>query len=910
MSKAKTCEDRGRAQHLSAGQMKDRLQQPAQEQTTKTMDLKRKLGIGSGQSYELIRSTQSLVERLNLNTGDISIQPVHPSIMGQDNWFSITYSSSKTTRYFSCQNERERDEWIVSLRKTLTPMEDRRRTDNSLKICVFEVKGLSDKKNYFCEIHLDDKIYARTSSKKMTGMCFWGEYFTFSELPKVEKITILIFKDKGKQRKQRKPVGRVKICVSSVLSRREVEKWYTVEKTSRRDSPSIRIKCQYQSIDILPLPEYQDFLKYLRDDYKLVCKMLEPQISVKVKEELSASLMNIFNIEEVAEDVLADLVVDEISSNENETLTFRGNSIATKSMEAYMKLVGEKYLEDTLRSTLNDILHSDLDLEVDPVKVSNADILFSHRQDLRNVVTIVWKRISNSHSLFPVRLQRCLHKIRQYLVQMGKEDMADKLTSSCLFLRYLCPAVLGPNLFNLTDEYPNERSNRNLTLIAKTLMTLANFARYEGKENSMEFMNIFLDEESENMRKFLQIVSGPPPEDWIDNLSGSSDRVDLGKHSSLLHTILVENISKIPAASNVNFDELKTILNDINGSLHRPTTKILDSIAEPTPVKLGRLSVEQNLQKPVTPTNYQSTGISNWIGLGSWTLGRGDKRSKPHVSRPIPQHELRSNGQSTFYTPESTESSSSSTSLTPSPKYNEDPRMWAYNSQTVGGIRKPSRISASSISIIDDSDSESSSASSHYRGSDISGHQHGLRYSTLPRPRTAETKTLSDYEREIHGLRSAMETLQVKLHDAERRLQMQQCVGSSSGSDRSTNSPRQSPAKDDFISRINMQHQQHQQPEDQVKAIVSRLLKEEDMLRRDRVEIGEEAGDKEMMILLQQRKIKALDEANNRLQVELSKLGDDCNTGPRPGYRTKSKSVQDTPKTVDELLDSFNDTPV
>ena len=49
------------------------------------MDLKRKLGIGTGngQSYELIRSTQSLVDRLNLNSEDISIQPVHPSIMGQ-----------------------------------------------------------------------------------------------------------------------------------------------------------------------------------------------------------------------------------------------------------------------------------------------------------------------------------------------------------------------------------------------------------------------------------------------------------------------------------------------------------------------------------------------------------------------------------------------------------------------------------------------------------------------------------------------------------------------------------------------------------------------------------------------------------------------------------------------------------
>ena len=79
----------------------------------------------------------------------------------QDNWFAITYTSSNTTRYFSCQNSRERDEWITSLRRTLSPAEDRRRTENSLKMCVFEVKGLPDKKKYFCEIHVDDKIYAR-----------------------------------------------------------------------------------------------------------------------------------------------------------------------------------------------------------------------------------------------------------------------------------------------------------------------------------------------------------------------------------------------------------------------------------------------------------------------------------------------------------------------------------------------------------------------------------------------------------------------------------------------------------------------------------------------------------------------------------------------------------------------------
>ena len=467
--------------------------------------------------------------------------------------------------------------------------------------------------------------------------------------------------------------------------------------------------------------------------------------------------------------------------------------------------------------------------------------------------------------------------------------MASKLVSSCLFLRYLCPAILGPNLFNITDEYPSERSNRNLTLIAKTLQTLANFARYEGKENSMEFMNSFLDEEMGNMKTFLQLVSSPPPEDWIHDLNLGNDKADLGRHLSNLHTILVENISKVPSSDNLNLDHIKAVLNDINANLHRPLTSTLDNIAEPTPVKIKRMSVEDKVPSP--PAVSQTNVISNWM---SWTLGRGDKKTK--VSEPIPQHKFKSGGgggggpvKTTFYTPDVTESSSSSASLTPSPKYSANPGLWAHAQS--GGIRKNAR-SVSSISIIDDSDSESSSGCSQYRVEGGGGHP-ALHFSTLPRPRT-ETKTLSDYEREIHGLRSAMESLQVKLQDAERRLQSQQCSGSSSGSERSAASPpRHSPTKDDYIPFSR---------NEEVKELLGRLLKEEDLLRRDQQTLLHSTGDKELMILLQQRKIAALDSANHRLVTELSRLGE------KVGYR--SKQFQETPRTVDELLDSFNDTPV
>ena len=68
-------------------------------------------------------------------------------------------------------------------------------------------------------------------------------------------------------------------------------------------------------------------------------------------------------------------------------------------------------------------------------------------------------------------------------------------------------------------------------------------SRYEGKENSMEFINSWLDEESGNMRKFLDLVSGPPPEDWIHGLG--EQRGALGRHLSSLHTVLVENVGKV-----------------------------------------------------------------------------------------------------------------------------------------------------------------------------------------------------------------------------------------------------------------------------------------------------------------------------------------------------------------------------
>lgn len=53
-----------------------------------------------------------------------------------------------------------------------------------------------------------------------------------------------------------------------------------------------------------------------------------------------------------------------VKFSDDSHLLFRGNSLATKAMEAFMKLVGSKYLLDTLRQVINKVVEAGLDCEV------------------------------------------------------------------------------------------------------------------------------------------------------------------------------------------------------------------------------------------------------------------------------------------------------------------------------------------------------------------------------------------------------------------------------------------------------------------------------------------------------------------------------------------------------------------
>ncbi|XP_055592546.1 ras GTPase-activating protein raskol [Uranotaenia lowii] len=559
-------------------------------------------GLRGSRSHESLLSNHAVMSTIDLSCiGAIGVVPVHASVLGRRHCFQVR-GGPRGERYYSCGSRQERDLWIYSLRKSIAPnAENSRRTDNSLKMWVYEAKALPPKKKYFCEIYLDKTLYGRTSVKLRTELLFWGEYFDFPDVPDINVITVNVYREGEKKKKRDKHalVGCVKIPIHEVTSRTFSEDWYPImtekhdsisKNSSKEPIPTLRIKCRFQSIDILPLGVYKEFLDYLKENYKKVCEILEPVIGVKAKEDIGQALVLLMHAQGMAAAFLTDVVALDLLRVGDQRLTFRGNSLATKSMEAFLKLTGEQYLQDTLSTPISEIISSDRDCEVDPLKANGS--LSRQQQALRNAVKSAWNSIAESSKNFPTQLRDCFSTFRERLQLLDREDMADNLISASIFLRFLCPAILSPSLFNITNELPSARATRNLTLVAKTLQTLANFTRFQGKENFMEFLNDFLEQEAPRMKQFLHDISTRSDCPSQESILDWAGYIDQGKQLSILHTLLAESIQKLPSTKQVELHPLCNILESI--TIAKETNNFITNQQQPSPQPHPNQENQQN----------------------------------------------------------------------------------------------------------------------------------------------------------------------------------------------------------------------------------------------------------------------------------------------------------------------------
>ncbi|XP_065829535.1 ras GTPase-activating protein nGAP-like [Oscarella lobularis] len=492
-----------------------------------------------------------------------TIRVLHASIAPREHCFDVLCGDA--TLRCRCADEPQMKSWLDGLGRCVNRERDNdSREEIDVTFWIMDSKGMPKKKNYYCEIFLDDTLYARTTTKMHGDSLFWGEHFSFGNVEVFNMITVRMYKDTEKKRKGPTLVGKVLISVSQFDGKSSpLEKWHPIVGSHKLEQATIRIKTKYQVVPVLALKTYDNFLHYLQEDYSVLCQVLEPIIPAKEKDEIAQTLIRIVNSCGKSHDFLMDIVMTEVHNLEDENLIFRGNTFATKAMDTYMKLVGEKYLRDTVGAFIRYLYESDEECEVDPSKLPPEAELRKSQETLVLFVEKAWAKIVSSYPFFPVELQEVFHGFR---VNLGKEHdtVAKKLISGSIFLRFFCPAILSPSLFHLMQAYPDDKTSRKLTLVAKVLQSLANFTRFGAKEDYMFFMDEFLEREIPNMVHYIDKISSPLGE--AESVHSTPANVDLGKELAIMHRILVELISRLNKADMERVGALPLILHSISQS--------------------------------------------------------------------------------------------------------------------------------------------------------------------------------------------------------------------------------------------------------------------------------------------------------------------------------------------------------
>ncbi|CDQ75997.1 unnamed protein product [Oncorhynchus mykiss] len=604
------------------------------------------------------------------------IRPVHSSILGEKYCFEVI--NSENNHCFGCTSAAERDRWIEDLRRAAQPNKDNcERTENSLSLWVNEAKDLLPKRRYYCELHLDGTLFARTSSRAVgksshhSSLLFWGEFFELDNLPSVSQITLHLFRDEEPKKKRHSrdestlhPLGSVAISLADIRGRAFQEKWHPI--IPYKASASLRVKARFQNLQVLPIERYKEFAEFVTVDYVGMCRNLQPLLSVRKKEELAGALVHVLQSIGKAKEFLIELGSAEVERlGEKEALIFRENTLATKAIDEYMKLVGQKYLIDTLGDFITRLYASVESCEVDPLKCPASE-LSNNQRHLKESCEEAVQKITEMHGSFPEELNRIFSSWVELCEEQGRPEIGQRLISASLFLRFLCPAILSPSLFGLTQPYPEPATLRTLTFTAKVIQNLANFTLFGEKEEYMLFMNDFLQQHWERMRCFLQTVSSPDIEIPMTSFDGY---VDLPLRLAVLHSLLVDIISPMKQDTIDKLHPLPSILNQITESLGPDALRITVSSnighSKPTyvpPKDVGKYSPLHNSLQQLPMDVKGSQRKESFQGVKRDRMSARERKpvsrtqSAPHRRQMDPKQQLRRQSSTENLPPEDQES--------------------------------------------------------------------------------------------------------------------------------------------------------------------------------------------------------------------------------------------------------------
>jgi len=262
------------------------------------------------------------------------------------------------------------------------------------------------------------------------------------------------------------------------------------------------------------LDELQKLL--LEQDLSLVMA-IGSSIQITEADEVAHALICIFEANKQSVRLLKAFVTKEVASSETPNTLFRSNSISTKLMKMYTKMIGGEYLKSTLKPLVDSLLASTATFEVDPHKIRPGQDAEENWRNLKTWAQTFFDTIVNS-------LNRCPYQFREvcsYLQAAVGERYPNfrnkhTFTGGFIFLRFFCPAVVAPEAFGISNAVIPAEKRRGLVLISKSLQNLSNGVQFGAKEPFMRPMNEFIVLNLKNVRMFLE-AAATIPEGFVES---------------------------------------------------------------------------------------------------------------------------------------------------------------------------------------------------------------------------------------------------------------------------------------------------------------------------------------------------------------------------------------------------------
>ncbi|XP_036603003.1 ras GTPase-activating-like protein IQGAP2 [Trichosurus vulpecula] len=199
-------------------------------------------------------------------------------------------------------------------------------------------------------------------------------------------------------------------------------------------------------------------------------------------------------------------------------------------------------------------------------------------QNLRRVTDKVLDSIFSSLDLIPYGMRYIAKVLKNSLHKKfpdATEDELLKIIGNLLYYRYMNPAIVAPDGFDIIDMtaggqiHPDQR--RNLGSVAKVLQHAASNKMFEGENDHLSSMNSYLSENYEKFRNFFQEACNvPEPEDKF-NIDEYTDMVTVSKPIIYIsieeiintHSLLLEHQDAIASEKEDPLNELLEGLGEV-----------------------------------------------------------------------------------------------------------------------------------------------------------------------------------------------------------------------------------------------------------------------------------------------------------------------------------------------------------